>query len=396
MSRETLADDGSWSAFQDVFRSCPMLIFFPCKACGATLQLADPVAGMKCKCPKCAEINDVPGGEEKEPAASRDGDGKQPTKGKGKKEKAKKGGGKMLLLIGGGGVGLLVFGFFACVCGSVATLFLGFPEYLPAFLGGQPSELRYMPAGATYIKHEHFAQARNTRISRGEGPEIDDSDTNSFGIPGSNIDCILNGISSSGFVTVVTTFSSVNQADIESKLKVKRANLVFEDEKVGSYTIRKPIGQTTASAFCVVGGKTVLYSPDFKVLKAVLERDKMPEFSPSMQAGLKKASFNRTLTEINTYGDIKDPNGKALPEWRIVETDLTNGIKTREIAEYRDKDAAADAKRKADIDILRLKGQAEKLGLAGEIQMTASISGTTVTIEKRISYKALTGNVTLK
>src|SRR5262249_46585577 len=125
-------------------------------------------------------------------------------------------------------------------------------------------------------------------------------------------------------------------------------------------------------------------------IKAVLERDKMPEFSTAMQAALKKASFGHTKTSIltGTVGELAGP-GKARKnmEWLVIHEDVGSDKQKRVVAEFKDKESAADAKKEADDTLLKEKGELEKLGVANEVKMTVSVSGTTVTADRRESAK---------
>ena len=60
----------------------------------------------------------------------------------------------------------------SCGGGGLA-LYFGFPEHLrdhlPAFVGGMPSELRYMPTGTTFIHFERVDQINNSKFSKEVG-----------------------------------------------------------------------------------------------------------------------------------------------------------------------------------------------------------------------------------
>jgi len=382
-----------------------MTIAFSCSACDAPLKLADDLAGKKCKCPKCGAITDVPAAGPAKKDTARitaaaktkpdtdeggafddlgDGRGK-----KGKKAKAKKGGGMKWLLLGGGAL-LLCGGLFMCLCaGGGFAVWMWLPEYVPAFLGGWPSEMRYLPTGTTTISYHRVDQERGSKywkdVDAAKPAKVKDLEKNAkmHGVAATNVDCVLTGNSGTNSITVVTTKSAVTAADLKSELKGD-----YEEVKAGKYTINKP--KFGGQSFCVVDSKTVVLSGDASTIKAVLERDKMPEFSTAMQAALKKASFGHTKTSIltGTVGELAGP-GKARKnmEWLVIHEDVGSDKQTRVVAEFKDKESAADAKKEADDTLLKEKGELEKLGVANEVKMTVSVSGTTVTAARRESAK---------
>src|SRR5262249_16987153 len=154
-------------------------------------------------------------------------------------------------------------------------------------------------------------------------------------------------------------------ADIMSKMDKSD----FEEKSAGKLKINKP--KSGGRSFCVVNSTTVLYSNDADTIKAVVERDKMPEWSTGMQTALKKASRSTPHTPI-------PPGGQKL-EWSIDERDWGSDTRHRRIAEFSDKEAAEKAKKATDDSILQGKGELEKLGLTGEVTFSVSISGNTVT-----------------
>jgi hypothetical protein len=387
-----------------------MTIAFNCSECEAPLKVADNLAGKKCKCPKCGFVNPVPGDEEDAaesvpPKKAGSGVRKKPDADedavedfgevKGKKARAKKagakkrGGGSKWLLIGGGLL-LLGGGLFMCLCGGGGfAVWMWLPEYVPAFLGGWPGEMRYLPTGTSTLSYHRVDQERGSKywkdVDAATPQKVKDLQKNVklHGIDIAKVDCILTGSSGSNSVTVVTTKAPVTVADMKAETKGE-----FEEVKAGKYTINKP--KSGGQSFCIVDSKTVVLSGDSSTLEAVLKRDKMPEFSTAMQAALKKASFSHTKTSIltGTGTELGGP-GKARKnaEWVIFQEDLGSDKRTKIVAEFKDKESAADAKKEADDTLLKEKGELEKLGVAGEVQMTVSVSGTTVTGERRETAK---------
>src|SRR5262245_4042880 len=124
-----------------------------------------------------------------------------------------------------------------------------------------------------------------------------DPNESMYGISTTNIDRTVTGSTGKDMITVITTLSSIKKDDILAKMKTARKmeKFDYDDEKVkdGKYVILKqPKGSAGLGvAFCVVDSKTVLFSHDFETIKGVLNRDKAPDWSSSMETAIKKASF---------------------------------------------------------------------------------------------------------
>ncbi len=98
-----------------------------------------------------------------------------------------------------------------------------------------------------------------------------------------------------GEVTVVVgTKQPVSATDL---LRKSRHQAFFREEKVGAYTMYTHSqlgGPGGGLAFSVVGSTLVVLGPAGEVRK-VLQRDKMPAFSPTLQAAMKQTDFSATI-----------------------------------------------------------------------------------------------------
>ena len=81
----------------------------------------------------------------------------------------------------------------------------------------------------------------------------------------------------------------VKKAREEPRFKGDKGT-TYKETKVGSFTMYEPEKDEYREAFCVVSDK-VLVVARAKQLKPVLERNKMPEWSAGIQAGMKQADF---------------------------------------------------------------------------------------------------------
>jgi hypothetical protein len=403
-----------------------MTIAFNCSSCDSPLKVGDTLAGKKCKCPKCSAVNDVPNGEitEKpktkkvaatvatEPAKSKKKAAEEeieeleeetPKKGKKGKKGAK---GKWGMLIGGlvfllGGGAVLSL----CVCSSVGVWYF---DLLPSWLGGSPSELRYLPSGTTNIEIHRLAAERDSKFYKEvdkEKPawmrekEGTDAHEIGHGISTSNIERIVRGSTGKDSITVITTKSAVKKDDIISKMKSARKleKMDFDEEKVkdGKYIIYKP-NKTTGfggTAFCLVSSTMVVYSGDWETIKGVLNRDKAPEWSSSMEAAMKQASFRSTHVRISAGSDMKGfffggtSKKDVKPEYAVMESDYGSDEKGKLIVAFKEASDANDCKKELEEMWQKQKGEYEKKGLQKEVETTITVSGTVVTLVSRQTPK---------
>ena len=110
---------------------------------------------------------------------------------------------------------------------------------------------------------------------------------------------------------VVTTNKAVTAADLMGKMKDRK----FSEVKVGSYTMHQEQPDYLKKAFCVVDKYTVVYGEPVP-LKAILERNKKPEFSPDMQSALGLANQSRSLfLAVNMKGVMASEDVKGALKW---------------------------------------------------------------------------------
>ncbi len=121
-------------------------------------------------------------------------------------------------------------------------------------------------------------------------------------------------------------------------------------------------GQT----FCVVESKVVIYGLA-KTVRAVLERDKMPDFSDGMKTAMRKADFGKTETKVDDYtsgGDqvyfagmgVIGMGKKGAPvDSHVEETQAGTDLSQRTQWTFKDSAAANDAKKSWEEDFQKAK-----------------------------------------
>jgi hypothetical protein len=71
----------------------------------------------------------------------------------------------------------------------------------------------------------------------------------------------------------------------------------------------------------------------------------------------------------------------------VIERDLSSDEKIRIVAAFKDASDANDAKKEVDDQILKQKADLEKKGLANEMTVSASVSGSVLTADVRQTSK---------
>ncbi len=170
--------------------------------------------------------------------------------------------------------------------------------------------MKFLPADAQIILSMKVDEMLNSSAWRevkkemGEGDPFKDSERE-FGLAVDKIDRITMGASikegpDKGIV-IVKTKKDVKIADITSTMKGAK----FKETKVGKYTMQENESEWGHSV-CAVDSKTIVLGPT-KMLKTVLERDKKPEFSATMQAAMSKADFSKTVAFAINVKDAIPP-----------------------------------------------------------------------------------------
>jgi phage FluMu protein Com len=330
-----------------------MTIAFQCSGCDNQFRVADTMAGRKGKCPKCGTINLIPDSSEPAPRSApppprtasgnrsaavkrspeavrpappplprsrkaarkdefdfedddvredvdRDEEEERPSRRRKKKK------GFPFLFVGlGCGLGLLLlFGV-----GGAAWYFW------PSGIG---DDLRYMPNGCQMIasvRLDQMLDSEAVKQVKREFPDLEkkvlDKDLEKeVGLGPTNIERVTFGANFSGqepdIVAVVHTKTSVQASDLTAKM---RRGKDVKESKVGSYTIYESSGPA-GDAFCIVNSKLVVGGPS-KSVRAVLQRDKKPDFSASMQAAMNQVNFSDTYALALDVKSLPKDGGNA-------------------------------------------------------------------------------------
>ena len=338
-----------------------MTIEFKCSACSTNLKVADNLAGKKCKCASCAAVNNVPDAAASQAAVAEESSTNR------KKGKTKKGSNWLLI---GGGLAVLVLGLSACSCCSG-----GFAIYYFWFSGFD--DLKYMPNEVSLLTSERVDQVLNSPAGKEKkqfGFQGGDALKSQHGLGNNNIDRVTSG-TGLGNITVITTLSSVDAAEIASKLGGS-----FTETKVGSYTMMESKG--AGKTFCVVGRKKVIYG-DAKTVRTVLERDQAPKLSEQMQSGLNKADFTNSVVMVMVMHVGKMP-GLNVPLAEIIITEgnysnYSSTITMRQTLIYPNETDAASVRKQAEDNVTvrqQMAGQGFKNVRVGGSGKTVILEGT--------------------
>jgi hypothetical protein len=229
------------------------------------------------------------------------------------------------LKVAGAGGGLLIAGLllFCAETAMVRALF----SSSPAPMDG----VRYLPDKCMIVagvKVDDLLDSDAWKEVEKELPNFrDDSNKvgDEIGVPLANISYILRGQAKGpphDPITVVTTKKSVNARDMLDRIKKTKydeLNMAGRTVYQRKYADNILILPEQRVAFCVVDSKTVIMGTTHQV-RSVLERDKKPELSVTLQAALKQADTSRTAFVAIDFKDVNPgrwldlPNSFQLPE----------------------------------------------------------------------------------
>jgi hypothetical protein len=291
-----------------------MPIAFRCPGCAQALKVPDTMAGRSGKCPKCGTVLLVPAmkaaaevaparkarppgsavvEEKAVPARRRPGvesNGDEapeepiPPRQVRKKKKAKKSPVLLFGLVGAGCFGLLM-----CCSGIGGLAWWLWPSSFD-------DDLKYVPNNCQIVasvRWDDLMQSEAFKQMKREFPEVNKELNDSkkeLGLSPDDIDQIVFGAANAKeFIVVIRTKKEVTAADLRSKdSKVK-----YTESKVGKYLLQEP-QDSFNPAFCVVDKKRFLVG-EKGALRAVLTRDKKPEFSKNLEAAMKEVDFKKTV-----------------------------------------------------------------------------------------------------
>lgn len=316
-----------------------MPIAFSCSGCAQVLRVADTMAGGKGKCPKCGAILRVPSASEAIPKAppqaarpkprpaaadiieekalprrraetARDDDGTdapeeataRPRKAS-KNKKRKMAPALLYSLVGGGCFGLLL------LCSGFSALAWWY------FSGSVGDDLKYMPSNCQFIFSIRNAQLTQSEAFQELRREIPDVDRNmkgelgkEVGFSNDDIEKMVVGVGATP-KDVVILIQAKNAVEV-NEIRAKIPNSNYTEAKIGKYVVQE--SQTPAHpTFCVLDKKRVLFG-EKDAVRAVLLRDKKPEFAANMQAALKQVDFSKTMAfaiDTQAVSDRSDLQG---------------------------------------------------------------------------------------
>jgi len=192
---------------------------------------------------------------------------------------------------------------------------------------GPPDELKYVPDGANAIFSVRVAEGLASDGFAKLKKQIPDIETKGFaefkkdfGFDLTNVERMTGGgkmDEGGGPVMVMTLKQPVKAEDVKKAREEPRykgdKGTTLKETKVGSFTMYEPEKDEYREAFCLVSDK-VLVVARAKQLKPVLERNKAPEWSAGIQAGLKQADFSAAMCSVvDTASLQKDLKGKPSP-----------------------------------------------------------------------------------
>jgi hypothetical protein len=319
-----------------------MTIAFNCPGCGNPFRVADEMAGKKGKCPKCGTITTIPSGAgvpaptrsapppppmpvqtrpsapppppravapppppaSASPFADMVAD-EQPADDDTMPRRRRRKSSLMLPL--------LIFGGILILAGGGLALWLFWPS-------GLGSEMKFMPSDAqalVSIKVDELLNSAVWKDAAKENKEIENGLAmfeKASGIPLKDIERVTLGVPKEPdhMIAAVRTKTAHKASELTAALaKSDLGEIKFKESKVGSFTVYEP-EVDGPPAFCVAEDKLIVVGMA-KDLKAVLERNKKPEFSSGLQSALKQADFGKTVTFAASAKGLIPKGGKAPP-----------------------------------------------------------------------------------
>lgn len=314
-----------------------MPIAIRCSGCAEVLKVPDHMAGRQGKCPRCGEVLKIPAAaasaaalnaptqmasssarqtkatitNEQVPAAqrrtaaarddeddARDEADDRPRGGR-KNKKRKKSSLLLFGLLGGGCFGLFL------VCSGFGVF-----GWWYFFSGGIGDELKFMPSNCQMvfsIRAEQLMKSEVYKELEREMPDVNKEKANfskEVGLSAEDVEQAVIGVGSNSkdVVIVVRTKKAVEARDLRSRIK----NSKHTETKVGKYLMQESPNDSQPS-FAVVDKKLVVFG-DKEPVRAVLQRDKKPEFSKNLQMAMKQVDFSKTIAFA---ADVQSSRSKA-------------------------------------------------------------------------------------
>jgi hypothetical protein len=415
-----------------------MSIAFSCPDCEKTFKVPDAMAGRKAKCSGCGAtilIANVIGLTEKPTARIRskaaivkdddnyqeedapprkgrirqddaedvddelDDDDEEPTrksrKRRGKSKKKKKSSAMLLALLVVGGVTLLVL---AGAGGGLAWYFWPSsvdpakfaPDNCKMVMVMNMEQLEGTPAydalerESSKLNNQMFA-GNNSSLKKSRVAQVQIFSAVGGGFAGGPNPIGGNPATNEQTVIVVKTKDSISVDDLRNDPTLKGP---FTETKVNGYTLY----EGNPMSFCRLNSRQVLLGPS-GALRAVLNRDKKPEFSDNLKAAIDKADFSKPFamaidaSEPPNVGGPKRGGADATETlWVAIQAVCGQDINLTIIAQSRTDRGAQQIKKQADglVTVLKLV-PGQKL-FAGEPRIT--VAGSTLTADLTIKTDA--------
>ncbi len=325
-----------------------------------------------------------------------------------------------------------------CSLGALALLVLSLPSCgkkdPTGEKGAPPSELKYMPADTEVMvsmRIAHALESNGFAKLKEKLPQIDkegfEEFHKEFGVEVRNVERMTVGgaIDAGGGVVALRLKEPVKIEDVKKAREEPRhkgdKGIKYQEVTVGSAKMYEA-DQDSHDSFCLVSDKLLL-NGKAKMLKPVLERNKEPEWSDHLKAGMKEADFDAALCMvIDTSKMVK--TGKEMPkvpgvdfekalksaQAGVVTFKLGSEVGIRAVAVCKDAEGAAEVKKTADAGLKQLgemlkafKGMlppesaAEIVELPGKVKTatTGNLAEATVTVKDDMVIQAVTMGFTM-
>jgi hypothetical protein len=205
-----------------------------------------------------------------------------------------------------------------------------------------------------------------------------------------NISITAGGGTNDDTIVAVKTKDKITADDIKNDASAKGP---FKESSVGKYTLYE--GAT--DAFCVIDGKKVIFGKA-ATLRAVLQRDKKPDFSDNMKAAMKKADLSKDIAvAVDSSGSVSNsPFAKDLAslelEWAALQVDLGTDIALTLTVQSRSEKGANEIKKKFDDLLNMLKSFQAIAPGAGDLWAVSpqtAVSGSSFTATATLKAEAI-------
>ncbi|MFN4259752.1 MAG: hypothetical protein ACK4RK_10670 [Gemmataceae bacterium] len=357
-----------------------MTISFSCPGCNKVYNVADNLAGRKGSCKKCGTMFVIPqiAAPPSPPASdsafqaaptndwSSVADSSPPPEDQSSYEPAaggrsrRKGSKKLLIAL------LAGFAFLGCcllpTAGSLVYWFYYYDNPLD-------QALFYMPEDSTLLASLDVKSFMNSGVYKELEKEFPDNFKSRFeeekGLTFEQIERVtVGGNTSSGGQPVVVIRTRENVTAEQMLGKIKNSN--YSKTQVGGHTLHA----AGNDAFCVVDARLVVAGPTETVRK-VLERNKTPAFSESLQAALGSAKTSGTAyvaMVIPSEGGGAPSLGGPLDfdqmtkgaQWATVSINISNEVKIDAEVQCSDPQKAEDLRKLGDAGLVTVRSTLEK------------------------------------